>query len=170
MRALLLTTQDLVAALQIVVPIYCTNGAPVLFGGGTPIDLGRCFPDNKRVFGDHKTIRGFLSGLVVGGIVGLLEAVLGRSTRLFELAIIASLGALLGDLGGAFAKRRLGIEPGRPLPGIDQLDFVVGAIVAVSWIRMPSFGSLIILFCLTPPIHLLANFGAYKLGLKTTYW
>jgi len=164
------TTQDWVTALQIIAPIYCTNGAPVLFGGGTPIDLGRVFPDNERVFGDHKTIRGFLSGLVVGGIVGAVESILLTSTRLFEVAILASIGALLGDLAGAFIKRRLGIKPGEPLPCIDQLDFVVGATIAVSLLSIPSLGSLLILFCVTPPIHLLTNFGAYKLGLKSTYW
>ena len=93
-----------------------------------------------------------------------------QSTPLFEMAILASIGALLGDLAGAFIKRRLGIKPGKPLPGVDQLDFVVGATIAVSWLSIPTLGTLVILFCVTPPIHLLTNFCAYKLGLKSTYW
>jgi CDP-2,3-bis-(O-geranylgeranyl)-sn-glycerol synthase len=86
------------------------------------------------------------------------------------LAILASIGALLGDLAGAFIKRRLRIKPGNSLPGVDQLDFVLGATIAVSLISVPTLGTLMILFCVTPPIHLFTNYCAYKLGLKSTYW
>ena len=163
------STQDWISALYIIAPIYCTNGAPVLFGGGTPIDLGKVLPDGERVLGDHKTIRGFLSGLAVGVIVGLIESMLSK-TSLLGMAILASIGALLGDLAGAFIKRRLRIKPGKPLPGVDQLDFVLGATMAVSCVSLPTLGSLVILFFVTPPIHLFTNFCAYKLGLKSTYW
>jgi len=161
--------QDWISALYIIVPMYCTNGAPVIFGGGEPIDLGKTLSDGKRLFGSHKTIRGFFSGLLVGGLVGIAESVLVASS-LLEIALLASAGALLGDLVAAFAKRRLGIKPGKPLPVVDQLDFVLGAIVAVSLVSVPTLGTLMILLCVTPPIHLLTNIGAYKLGLKSTYW
>lgn len=163
------SVQDWVSAVYILVPIYCTNGAPVIFGGGEPIDLGRTLSDGERVFGDHKTIRGFLSGLLVGGLVGIVESIL-VAAPLLEIALLASAGALLGDLLAAFVKRRLGIKPGKPLPVVDQLDFVLGAIAAVSLISLPTLGTLVILLCVTPPIHLLTNIGAYKLGLKATYW
>jgi CDP-2,3-bis-(O-geranylgeranyl)-sn-glycerol synthase len=134
-----------------------------------PIDLGKILPDGEPVLGDHKTIRGFLSGLLVGAIVGLIESKISE-TSLFGMAILASIGALLGDLAGAFIKRRLRIKPGNSLPGVDQLDFVLGATIAVSWISVPTLGTLVILFCVTPPIHLFTNYCAYKLGLKSTYW
>lgn len=169
MRSLWPSTQDWISALYIIAPIYCTNGAPVLFGGGMPIDLGKILPDGEPVLGDHKTIRGFLSGLLVGAIVGLIESKISE-TSLFGMAILASIGALLGDLAGAFIKRRLRIKPGNSLPGVDQLDFVLGATIAVSWISVPTLGTLVILFCVTPPIHLFTNYCAYKLGLKSTYW
>jgi len=160
--------QDWILALYIVCPAYCANGAPVLFGGGRSIDFGRSLPDGERIFGDHKTFRGLASGLTVGFIVGVLESLL-ASTQLISLAVLASLGALLGDLAGAFLKRRLKIKPGKPLPGIDQLDFVIGAIFLVSAISPPPLGTILILICVTPPIHLLTNVGAYLLGLKSTY-
>jgi CDP-2,3-bis-(O-geranylgeranyl)-sn-glycerol synthase len=87
-----------------------------------------------------------------------------------NMAVLASTGALLGDLCGAFIKRRMRIKPGQPLPGVDQLDFVLGAVLAMSLIYAPTPGTLLILFCVTPPIHLLANITAYKLGLKSNYW
>lgn len=163
------SVQDWVAAFYIILPIYCTNGAPVLFGGGRPIDLGKSLWDGERVFGDHKTIRGFVSGLGAGLLVAVAESYF-FSQSLFSVATLASIGALLGDLTGAFVKRRLRIKPGRPLPGLDQLDFVLGAILLVSLISELSIPTILILVIVTPPIHFLTNLGAYALGLKPTYW
>ncbi len=163
------SVQDWVSAAYIIAPIYCTNGAPVLFGGGRPVDFGRTMPDGGRIFGDHKTVRGLVSGIIVGVIVGIFESFLSGSSMMV-MATLASAGALLGDLGGAFVKRRMRIKPGQPLPGVDQLDFVLGAVLAISLLRVPMPGTLVILFCVTPPIHLFANVSAYKLGLKSNYW
>jgi CDP-2,3-bis-(O-geranylgeranyl)-sn-glycerol synthase len=163
------SAQDWVSALIILVPTYCTNGAPVLFGGGKAVDLGRSFSDGERIFGDHKTIRGFVSGLIVGVVVGLVES-LALGQFFFLVAMLASLGALVGDLAGAFLKRRLKIKPGGSMPGVDQLDFVVGATLAVSAVFSLSLATVLILLLVTPPIHFLTNVGAYFLGLKSNYW
>ena len=163
------SSQDWLSALYIIAPIYCTNGAPVIFGGGLAVDFGRTLHDGERILGDHKTMRGLLSGFVIGTIVGFFESFL-SGTNMTVMAAFASAGALLGDLGGAFIKRRMHIKPGQPLPGVDQLDFVLGAALAVSLIYVPTSGTLLILFCVTPPIHLLANICAYKLGLKANFW
>lgn len=162
------TLNDWISALYIIVPIYCTNGAPVIFGGGRPIDSGRFFSDGERILGDNKTVRGFASGLIVGVMVALVESYL-LSPDLFLTAVLASLGALLGDLAGAFLKRRLKIKPGRALPGVDQLDFVAGAVLLVSLVSEITLGAFVILLLVTPPIHFVTNLGAYALGLKSTY-
>ncbi len=169
MRFLWPPLQDWIFALTLLVPIYCTNGAPVIFGGGRPIDSGKSLPDGQRILGDHKTLRGFASGMVVGGIVGFAESIV-LSQNLLILVLLASLGALLGDMAGAFTKRRLGIKPGGPFPVLDQLDFVVGAILMVSLVSDVSMGAAMIVLLVTPPIHFLTNVGAYVLGLKSTYW
>jgi len=163
------TIQDWLWAFYIIAPIYCTNGAPVLFGGGRPIDFGRTLWDGERILGDHKTVRGFVSGLVAGTAVGLIESAF-VSRDLLPIAFLASLGALLGDLAGAFLKRRLKLKPGSALPVVDQLDFVLGAAVAVSVTVRLSLATLAIIFLVTPPIHLLTNLGAYHLRLKSTHW
>jgi CDP-2,3-bis-(O-geranylgeranyl)-sn-glycerol synthase len=161
--------QDWAYAIYLLLPVYCTNGAPVIFGGGRPIDSGRSLSDGQRIFGDHKTIRGFASGLAVGAIVGVFESMF-LAQNLLPLAFLASLGALLGDMIGAFVKRRLGIKPGGPFPVLDQLDFIVGAALLASFVFDVSLGTAVIVLLVTPPIHLLANLGAYLLGLKSTYW
>ena len=169
MSSLWLSLRDWLWALYIILPAYCTNGAPVIFGGGRPIDSGKSLSDGQRVFGDHKTVRGFLGGLVVGVIVGTFESAL-FSPNLLIVATLASLGALIGDLAGAFVKRRLKISPGGSLPVFDQLDFIIGAMLLVSPIVTLSLATALILILVTPPIHFLTNLGAYALGLKSTRW
>jgi len=163
------SAQDWLWAFYILLPIYCTNGAPVVFGGGRSIDFGRSLSDGQRILGDHKTIRGLVSGMLVGIAVGVFESILFSQSLLF-LAALASLGALLGDLAGAFVKRRLKIRPGDSLPGLDQLDFILGAILLVSISFELTSGTILILILVTPPIHFLTNIGAYALKLKSNYW
>jgi CDP-2,3-bis-(O-geranylgeranyl)-sn-glycerol synthase len=161
--------QDWISALYIILPTYCTNGAPVIFGGGQSIDLGKTLPDGQRILGDHKTFRGFISGIAVGTLVGVLCSYI-FSANLMLIALPASLGALLGDMAGAFLKRRLHIRPGGALPVVDQLDFVVGSMLLVSLFSPISVVVALILLVVTPPIHFLTNVGAYLLGLKENYW
>jgi len=161
----------LIEALKFIFPAYCANAIPVIVGGGYPIDFGRKFFDGKPIFGKNKTFLGFFSGLAVGTTVGLVEtALFPEYPPLF--GFLLSLGALLGDLAGAFLKRRLGLAPGELLPVVDQVDFVFGAILFSLLLSMPSMSLelAIAVLIVTPPIHLLTNFVAYKLGLKTNPW
>ena len=122
----------IIEALKYIFPAYCANAIPVITGGGYPIDFGKKFFDGKPILGKNKTFRGFFSGLIVGTAVGYLESIFlnypsKNSGLLFGLLL--SLGALFGDLTGAFIKRRLGMVPGDLLPVIDQVDFIIGAIL-----------------------------------------
>ncbi len=156
-------------ALKFIFPAYCANAAPVLGGGGKPIDLGRNLSDGKRIFGANKTFKGFFFGLGIGVGVGVVECLLFDYPWLF--AFLTPLGALLGDLAGAFAKRRLNIPPGGLLPIVDQIDFVVGALVfALPLNMLGSWELTVTILLITPPIHLFTNFLAYKLKLKKNPW
>ena len=155
-------------ALKFIFPAYCANGAPVIGGGGKPIDLGRNFFDGKRIFGANKTFRGFFFGLAIGAAVGVLDCLLFGYPWLF--AVLTPLGALLGDLTGAFLKRRLDIKPGGLLPVVDQIDFVVGALVFSLPLMIVSWQLALAVLLITPPIHLFTNFIAYKLKLKKNPW
>jgi CDP-2,3-bis-(O-geranylgeranyl)-sn-glycerol synthase len=157
-----------VEAFKFIFPAYCANAAPVIAGGGLPLDFGKNFFDGRRVFGKNKTFRGFFFGLAIGFFVGLLECFVFGYPLLFS--VLPPLGALLGDLAGAFLKRRLGIAPGGLLPVVDQVDFVVGAVVFSLPLAMVSLELAIAVLLITPPIHLFTNFLAYKLKLKSTPW
>jgi CDP-2,3-bis-(O-geranylgeranyl)-sn-glycerol synthase len=157
-----------VESLKLIFPAYCANAAPVLAGGGLPLDFGKNFVDGRRVFGKNKTFRGFFFGLAIGMLVGLTENFLFGYPLLFS--VLSPLGALMGDLAGAFLKRRLDIAPGGVLPIVDQIDFVVGAIVFSLPLSIISLELAIAMLIITPPIHLLTNFLAYKLKLKSNPW
>jgi len=53
-------------------PAYLPNPVAALCGGGTPIDFGRNFSDNRRLFGDGKTWRGLIVGILAGVMIGLI--------------------------------------------------------------------------------------------------
>lgn len=160
----------IVEALKFIFPAYCANAVPVLAGGGTPMDFGRTFIDGRQILGKNKTFRGFFFGLAVGTGVGLLESMIFGYPPI--LGFVLSLGALIGDLAGAFVKRRLGIAPGGLLPVIDQVDFVMGAILFSLLLSPPPLTLELMLTTLiiTPPAHLLTNYGAYRLRLKSNPW
>ena len=158
----------IIEAMKFIFPAYCANAVPVITGGGTPMDFGKKFFDGKRIFGNNKTFRGFFFGFAVGMAVGLVELILFDYPFLF--AVLSPLGALLGDLTAAFLKRRLGIAPGGLLPIIDQVDFVVGALLFSLPLAIISWELALAVIVITPPIHLLTNFLAYKLKLKKNPW
>jgi CDP-2,3-bis-(O-geranylgeranyl)-sn-glycerol synthase len=168
-----------VEALKFIFPAYCANATPVLAGGGTRMDFGRNFADGKRIFGNNKTFRGFFFGWGVGIMVGVIEGlVFGFQSFPIIFSLLIPLGALLGDLTGAFIKRRIGIAPGGLLPIVDQVDFVVGAVmfslplVLIGWqtTYTPFWQVAVAALLITPPIHLFTNFCAYKLKLKKHPW
>jgi CDP-2,3-bis-(O-geranylgeranyl)-sn-glycerol synthase len=166
----------IVDALKFIFPAYCANATPVLAGGGTKMDFSKNFIDGKRIFGNNKTFRGFFFGWAVGFAVGIMEGVaFGFQNYPVLFSVLIPLGALLGDLTGAFVKRRLNIAPGGLLPIVDQIDFVVGAVVfaiplAVVNLFAVSWEVAVTVLLITPPIHLFTNYLAYKLKLKKHPW
>lgn len=150
-------------ALYYILPAYVANAMPTLFGGKTLIDFDRRFIDGRPIFGEHKTVRGFIIGLVAGVAVAFVQGSL-------IVGSVLTLGALLGDLGGAFIKRRLNFSPGQPFPILDQLDFIVGAFLLVSLVSVPSIETIFFITILTPFFHILTNTFAYLLRIKDVPW
>lgn len=151
-----------------ILPAYVANGAPVIFGGGKPLDLGRKFR-GKRIFGDHKTIRGLLAGVASGIIIAGVESIFLPFMLLVGVAL--SLGTHIGDLFGSFVKRQLGMKEGEKLPVLDQyLFFVFALLVALPLGHLPTVWGIIFLVVLTGLLHVATNLGAYKLKLKSVPW
>lgn len=167
-----------IALLLFALPAYVANAIPVLLGGGLHLDLGRNFPDSRRIFGDGKTIRGFLAGvfggIVAGGAVSffLLSRFFPDARTQFIGFAVMAFGTMLGDALGSFLKRRLGIEPGKPFI-LDQLMFLVVALVIVFPFALPgiySIENIVLLFVATYILHSGSNWAANKLGWKKVPW
>ncbi|MFW6153402.1 MAG: CDP-2,3-bis-(O-geranylgeranyl)-sn-glycerol synthase [Halobacteriota archaeon] len=172
-------------AIWIMLPAYIPNNAAVLVGGGRPIDGGRDFR-GARLLGDGKTWRGTLGGIAAGIVVALALTALvptvadatGFDVPTFSPAATVTLptGALLGDIGASFLKRRLGHERGSAVVGLDQYDLVIGslgltALVAWGWLAaVLTPWILVAIIVATPLLHLATNMIAYALGLKDVPW
>ena len=166
-------------------PAYIPNNVAVVAGGGRPIDGGRRFR-GRRLLGDGKTWRGTAAGATAGVVVALLlPAVrpvvvdaLGVGLPVFPLpaAIGLAFGAMLGDIASSLAKRRTGRERGAPWPGVDQLDFVAGALVLTALVARNWFVGiftlpvLAVVVVMTPVLHVGTNAIGYLLGLKREPW
>ncbi len=145
-------------------PAYLANAAPVLCGGGRPLDGGRTWQDGKPLLGGHKTVRGTLSGIAVGAAVGLIQLAPLRG-------LLLAVGAIGGDLIVSFFKRRLGMEPGAPFPVADQLGFIVVAVALVSVVPPPpTWERVVAILVATVPIHFVTNLFAWLLKLKKHPW
>ncbi|USZ66887.1 CDP-2,3-bis-(O-geranylgeranyl)-sn-glycerol synthase [Halorussus salilacus] len=177
--------ETVAVALWAMLPAYVPNNAAVLAGGGRPIDGGRTWR-GRRLLGDGKTWRGTAVGVLAGAaLAGVLNAVgpavssaLGVDLPTFPLAAGFALaaGAMLGDIAASFLKRRTGRERGAAFPGLDQLDFVVFALL-LTFLSAPEwFGSvftlevLAVVVVVTPLLHVGTNAIAYALGLKDEPW
>lgn len=180
----------LLASFWFFLPAYVANPAAVLFGGGRPIDGGRVLSDGHRLFGDGKTWRGLAGGIGTGVALGLLlwaaSSVLdpGLSFGAFPggLLPIAALatGALLGDLLGAYVKRRMGRPRGARTPGLDWYDFYLGAFALLvladygffleHFVRDEAIFGFLFVTVITPMLHRTVNILGHRLGKKDVPW
>ncbi|QZP37232.1 CDP-2,3-bis-(O-geranylgeranyl)-sn-glycerol synthase [Halobaculum magnesiiphilum] len=177
---------ELVAgALWAMLPAYVPNNAAVLAGGGAAIDGGRTW-GGRRVLGDGKTWRGTAVGTLAGvalafalnAVADPVGAAVGVDLPTFPplAALGLALGAMLGDIGASFLKRRSGRERGASFPGLDQLDFVVGALVlalalAPAWtLATFTLERLAVVLVATPLLHVATNVIAYLIGVKNEPW
>lgn len=170
-------------------PAWIANAAPVLGGGGRAIDGGRVFRDGNRLLGDGKTIRGFLVGIGLGTLVGVLQYLATPFIRpLLQLfvpvtpqmdhilstqipvAFLMSFGALTGDIIGSFVKRRANVRSGDPSPVLDQIGFIIMALLFASPFLRPDSVYVIVLILTTLVIHWISNALGYLLGLKRNPW
>src|SRR6185312_2869782 len=91
-----------------------------------PLDFGKSF-GKKRIFGDHKTVRGIVVGILSGILIAILQYILYNNTTLvgsfvsfdymqgnpIVFGFLLSFGALLGDSIKSFFKRRVGVASGK---------------------------------------------------------
>lgn len=183
-------------------PAFVANGVPTILGKGkrfnAPIDGGRLWRDNKRILGDGKTIRGFVSGVVCGMASCVAIIIMAHYSgyplafmNLIEVGVLYNLlyivginlgangiflgslvgfllgsGALIGDMIGSFIKRRSGLQRGESYPFMDQLGFLIVAMVFVYMVIPWPLIWLLVLLPITLGLHISLNMLGYVVGIQ----
>lgn len=161
--------EGLLLAVWQFLPAWLANSVPLAISRfipralQVPMDFGRKAGDGNRLLGEGKTLIGFFAGIVAGGITGLLQ---GNA----PLGALLGLGAMAGDATGSFIRRRMGLPRGTDVPVLNQLDFVAGALLFSFPERAWSIQEIALICVLTIPMHRLANWVAYKAGIKGEPW
>lgn len=179
--------QLILQSFYFILPAYIANMAPVIFKWlpifNYPIDHGKLFR-GARLFGEHKTYRGLIVGTLTGILIVFLQHQYSvyfkdielmpygdfTNQKIILIGICFGAGALLGDLIKSFFKRRMKIQDGHSWFPFDQLDLVVGALIAVSPFYTLPIANLVAVLLITPVLHFVTNVFAYLIGLKKVWW
>jgi len=153
-----------------------------------PLDGGARFR-GRRLFGDNKTVRGFVVMIPAASISfallfacvslfspGLTGNLWQMSTRDYAiLGAWAGLGFMAGELPNSFVKRQLDIEPGQAPHNrlaalgsfvVDRIDSIVGMLIAVTLAAPTPWLTWLFVLLIGPGIHLAFSVLLYRLGVK----
>jgi CDP-2,3-bis-(O-geranylgeranyl)-sn-glycerol synthase len=158
-----LNLNTILTTIWLYLPAYFANAAPVALGGGPPLDGGEKWLDGKPFLGSHKTLRGCIVGVLAGLLIGFLQ---GNALA----GVTQGFGAILGDLLSSFLKRRWDLAPGASAPVLDQLDFIVVAIILSQPFTRATLQEMVIIIMVTIPIHYLSNYLSWMLKMKEHPW
>lgn len=186
----------LVAALWFALPVIAAGAmhiaviradalAPL---GRIPID-GGITVRGRRLFGDNKTLRGVVLMPLFTTVATTAQVAV--ATRVdwaraltpqalidagpVSWGLLLGLGYVVGELPNSFLKRQIDIPPGQAGGGalgpvcwtLDQVDSLIGALLAISLIWVPPWTVILGLVAITLVVHPLAALGMVALGLKT---
>jgi CDP-2,3-bis-(O-geranylgeranyl)-sn-glycerol synthase len=167
----------IIELLVLMAPAYIANMAPpfLRFWHGTNP------PISEKWLGEHKTVGGFIVGAIAGLVMawGISSASLTALPHWTELPFNdqwfwfgSSMGfaALVGDSLKSFIKRRLNIQPGASWIPFDQIDFVITALLVMSfWVEI-SWIEAGITIMLSFLADILVNQISYRVGIKRDPW
>lgn len=177
---------NILLAFWILIPAAVANTTPVIVARlpiikniNYPIDFGATLR-GKRVFGDHKTIRGLVCGMLAGiGVVFLQSYLFENIEKIEELiefdytllnpltfGLLLSFGALAGDAIESFFKRQLGVGPGKPWIPFDQIDSIIGVIIFTLPYYQFDLMIYVIMFLIWSLGHPLSTITGYLVKLK----
>jgi CDP-2,3-bis-(O-geranylgeranyl)-sn-glycerol synthase len=159
--------------------------APLSRRFSQPIDGGARFR-GRRVFGEHKTLRGFIVMIpAAAASFAALAAAIGDPAHagLWPLSVAGyaglgacgGLGFMAGELPNSFLKRQLGIRPGQcPRDRlaaaaqflVDRIDSGVGMLLVVSAIVPTPALTWLLVLSVGPSIHWAFSVLMFHLGVK----
>jgi CDP-2,3-bis-(O-geranylgeranyl)-sn-glycerol synthase len=134
----------------------------------------------KRLLGEHKTIRGFIFGVISAIAIVYLQIYLYNSfgfirdivpldynlVNPYIFGFLSGFGALFGDSVKSFFKRQIGVAPGKSWVPFDQIDYIIGGILFTSFYTRLSAEQYVALFVVWFLLHPLTTLLGYILRLK----
>lgn len=161
-------------------PAYAANMAPILsrkFKHNLPLDFNLKF-QGKRLLGSHKTVLGSIFGVVSAVIITFLQHSIFTKTGFglidysewLRIGLLFGAGAIFGDVAKSFFKRRFNILPGKSWFPFDQIDFVVGALLSVSFAYFPGWFESLIIIIISGLGHIIVNHSAFYLKIRKEKW
>lgn len=158
-----------------------------------PIDNGIVLKDNRRLFGNNKTWKGFIGYILFTTLVSILIGIIFNllninqynffyinysNTLLYNIltGFLLGLAYALFELPNSFIKRRIGIESGAKSTGIskymfiiiDQIDSVIGCILVINIFYRMSFSFILFYIFLGGITHLAINLLLYIFKIRKT--
>lgn len=168
---------------------WCKSG--ILAFAKKPIDMGKCFSDGKRIFGDNKTWKGMVGYILFNTLFSLLWGFLcsaagfesydffyadNANTPVFNIlvGILLGLAYSLFELPNSFLKRRLDITPGKTITGakkaffvfLDQADSIFGCALVVWMFYDLGIGVYLLYVIVGAATHIILNMLLYFAGLR----
>lgn len=174
--------QIILECLWFLLPGLLANTAPVFAKNinflNYPVDFNKKL-GGKRIFGSHKTFRGFFFGIITAISVVFIQiqvydiiffnniSLLDYSSINFILiGFLFGFGALFGDAIKSFFKRRVGISPGKSWVPFDQIDSVLGILLLMSFIYVPSILYIFAMITIELILHLVFVYLGYLLKIR----
>ena len=150
-----------------------------------PVDAG-AMVRGRRLFGENKTLRGFVVMVPAPAVsFALLAVVAGDPAALglwplsaagYALAgAVAGFGLMAGELPNSFIKRQLDIAPGHASRGpfayacqfiVDRLDSVIGMLLALRLVVAVPWRTVAVVLMVGPLVHWTFSILMCRLGLK----
>jgi CDP-2,3-bis-(O-geranylgeranyl)-sn-glycerol synthase len=161
-----------------IIPVFAAR-LPLIKKYEYPLDSYLHFR-KRRLLGNHKTVRGFVSGTVIAILVVVLQQYLYshyqfvrvmvplnyQSINPILLGLLLGGGALAGDCVKSFLKRQLSLSPGKGWFPFDQIDYIIGGILASSFYVRLTLGQYVLLFIIWFIIHIIFGLIGYFLHWK----
>ncbi len=179
--------QSILFALWFFLPAGIANSSPVIANKipllknlGVPIDCGKTFRGH-RIFGDHKTLRGFIVGVLSGFIIACIQMFLYNNfvwiveisgsvdysqPIVLIMGSVMGFGALAGDAIKSFFKRQVGIKSGKSWFPFDQVDYIIGGLLFSLPFVSLTFTQYLTIAVVWTLIHPIATVIAWMLHLK----
>jgi CDP-2,3-bis-(O-geranylgeranyl)-sn-glycerol synthase len=162
----------LLQLLYFMAPAYLANMAPPFVrywkGWNRPI--------HARTLGDHKTVVGYALGVLTAVMATGVQAAIDVPSGLVDyaawpwLGLAFGVGAMTGDSLKSYFKRLRGVPPGGRWIPFDQLDFVLGALLAVMPFVELAWTDVLAILVVTLLGDIAVNRVAFRLGIKSSPW